>query len=103
MLNQTGKAATKKLKMLDSVVSHLHKSVTLLIASFSALWSFLFCYLCSCYLFLFVSYSINDMKIFFSAYLDLQGSVYSYELLSTSFRLWLLETFQFCILLASLL
>ena len=27
MLNQSGRAATKKLKMLDSVVTHLHKLV----------------------------------------------------------------------------
>ena len=30
MLNQAGRAATKKLKMLDSVVSHLHKLVSAL-------------------------------------------------------------------------
>ena len=28
MLNQAGRAATKKLKMLDTVVSHIHKLVT---------------------------------------------------------------------------
>ena len=30
MLNQSGRAATKKLKMLDSVVTHLHKLVHVL-------------------------------------------------------------------------
>ena len=31
MLNQAGRAATKKLKMLDSVVTHLHKLAIILI------------------------------------------------------------------------